>query len=90
MTNIAKYNLKTILLPTLAVVLLLMGLGVAFAPTSDGFGWSVLNPVEAASVLAFVFGFGLGLPDGIAVGLVVLILLLLWAALFWLVRRHVR
>lgn len=90
MTNIAKYNLKTILLLTLAVVLQLVVLGVAFAPSSDGFDWSVLNPVEAASALAFVFGFGLGLPDGMAVGLVVLILLLLWAALFYLARKFVR
>lgn len=30
MTNIAKYNLKTILLLTLAVVLQLVGLGVAY------------------------------------------------------------
>lgn len=90
MTNIAKYNLKTILLPTLAVALLLIGLGITFAPSSDGFHWSVLDPVEVASALAFAFGFGLGLPDGLAVGLVVLILLLLWAALFWLARKKIR
>ena len=90
MTNIAKYNLKTILLPTLAVVLLLVVLGVAFAPSSDGFDWSVLNPVEAASALAFAFGFGLGLPDGAAMGLVVLLLLLFWVILFCFVRERVR
>ena len=89
MTNIAKYNLKTILLPALAVVLLLMALGYAFAPSGAGF-WSSLNPVEAFSALAFVFGFGMGLPDVLALGLVGVLLLSLWLFLFYLARRFAR
>ena len=90
MTNIAKYNLKTVLLSVLAVVLLLMAAGYAFAPATDRFDWNALNPIEAFSSLAFAFGFGLGLPDAVAVGFVVLLLLLFWAVFFWLVRRFVR
>lgn len=90
MTRIAKYNLKTILFPVLAVVLLLVGLGFVFAPSSDSFDWNSLNPLEAVGALAFVFGFALGLPDGVAVAVVVLFLILLWLFLFWLARKFVR
>lgn len=90
MTNISKYNLKTILLSVLIVILLLMAAGYASAPSTDGFDWNALNPVEAFSALTFVFGFGLGLPDAVAVCMVILLLLLFWAILFWLVRKFVR
>lgn len=90
MTRIAKYNLKTILFPVLAVVLLLVALGYAFSPSTPTFDWNSINPIEAFNALAFVFGFGLGLPDGVALCLVGIILLLLWAILFWLARKFIR
>lgn len=90
MDNITRYNLKTILVPALLVVLLLIVLGYAVAPATATFDWNSLNPVEAVGTLAFALGFGVGLPDILAVSLIVLLLFLLWGILFWLVRRDVR
>lgn len=90
MDNITRYNLKTILVPALLVVLLLIVLGYAVAPATATFDWNSLNPVEAVDTLAFALSFGVGLPDILAVSLIVLLLFLLWGILFWLVRRYVR
>ena len=90
MDNITRYNLKTILVPALLVVLLLIVLGYAVAPATATFDWNSLNPVVAVGTLAFALSFGVGLPDILAVSLIVLLLFLLWGILFWLVRRYVR
>lgn len=49
-----------------------------------------LSPFAAVECLAFAIGFGAGLPNGLAVAVAIIVLLILPVAAFMLVRRAAR
>lgn len=90
MNNITKYNLKTTLISVVGLILLYSALSFLFAPQSDGFLWSSINPLEFLEGVIFALGFGLGVPVWLSVILIGLFSFLLFVVFLWIVRKVVK
>jgi hypothetical protein len=88
--NITKYNLKTLAISAIGLILLFCVLTYISAPKTDGFEFSSINPLGFLEGAAFALGFGLGFPLWLSVIVISAVSFLIFAVFLWITRKVIK
>lgn len=90
MNNITKYNLKTLAISAIGLILLFCVLTYISAPKTDGFEFSSINPLGFLEGAAFALGFGLGFSLWLSVIVISAVSFLIFAVFLWITRKVIK
>lgn len=90
LTNIEKYNIKTVSLSIIVLIVLLSVFTFIQAPSTEYFEWSSVNPLEGIAGIIFALSFGFGVPVAISIICLLVVLFMMWFCLLLLVRKIIK
>lgn len=82
-----RYNIKTVSISTVTLIILLCALNWAVSPETGKFELSSIDPTNFLEGFVFLLSFGFGLPVWLSVITVLFILFLLWRLLLYVAGR---